>query len=379
MPIAIQKTLSLLLMILLGYLLRSKLNQDEHRKGMKVVILDLALPAMIFVALMGVQLESDLLLLPLMVLCWNGIMLATSYFVLPWMGIERLSPQHRTWMMLFPSLAPGLSCFPFLIEYLGEEALAWGALADVGNKVYVLLLAYMIAMAWYYRVQKIGGQSSNSKIKELLLAMVKEPINMVLIVAIVLLSLGLNMDSLPGFMGETILMMKNIMTPLVLLFIGMSVILKWKQIQSIFSLLLFRAGVSLMISGLILYFFELPSSAAALVLVVFPLSSASFWPFAHMSSVHQLEYQKESTSHTFDLGLGINILAVSLPFSTLLILGIFSAGEVFVAAKPVVLLGLGLFVLPLIPKMVVWAKNLDFDFSLPKNPTYKDSTSQERG
>lgn len=379
MPIAIQKTLSLLLMILLGYLLRSKLNKDEHRKGMKVVILDLALPAMIFVALMGVELDSDLLLLPLAILCWNGFMLAASYFTLPFLGIDRHSAQHRTWMMLFPSLAPGLSCFPFLIEYLGDDALAWGALADVGNKVYVLLIAYLLAMAWYYKVQKMGEQSNGEKIKQLLLAMIKEPINMVIIAALILLSFGLNMASLPSFLGESIAMLKNIMTPLVLLFIGMSLILRWKQIQSIFSLLLFRAGLSLLISGLVISLVDLPSNAAILVAIVFPLSSASFWPFAHMSAVHQLESQKESNTHTFDLGLGINILAVSLPFSTLLILGIFSAGETFANPSPVFILGAILFLLPLIPRIFSWIKDQEVDFTLLKGHDFKDSPSQERG
>ena len=53
-------------------------------------------------------------------------------------------------MMLLPSLAPGLSCFPFIIVYLGDEYLALAALADVGNKIFVLILLYMLAMHWYH-------------------------------------------------------------------------------------------------------------------------------------------------------------------------------------------------------------------------------------
>ena len=378
MPVAIQTSLSLLLMILLGYFLRSKLDSDAHRKGLKVVILDLALPAMIFVALLGIKMDAEILILPVLVLVWNGLMLGAGYFGLPWMGVERNSAQHRTWLMLLPSLAPGLSCFPFLIEYLGEEALAWGALADVGNKVYVLIFAYLIAMTWYYRVHRMGSRSNGEKVKQLFLAMLQEPINIVLILAIVLLSLGWNMESLPGFLGKSILSLKDVMTPLILLFIGMSVILKWKQIQSIFSLLMLRAGISLLLSAILVSVFSFPSTAAILLVVVFPLSSCSFWPFAHMSAVRQLELngEKSDKQKTFDLELGINILAVSLPFSTLLILGIFSAGEYFIDPVRIAGFGLALVFIPLISKIILWIKGLDLSFDLSKNQDFKNSPSE---
>ncbi|MDO8965825.1 permease [Algoriphagus sp.] len=380
MPVALQTSLSLLLMILLGYFLRSKLDKEEHRKGLKVVILDLALPAMIFVALLGIKMEAELVILPALVLAWNGAMLGAGYFGLPWMGVERHSAAHRTWLMLLPSLAPGLSCFPFLIEYLGEEALAWGALADIGNKIYVLIFAYLLAMAWYYRVHRMGRRSNGEKVKQLLLAMLKEPINLVLILAMILLSLGMSMQTLPKYFGKSVLMLKEIMTPLILLFIGMSVVLKWKQIQAIFSVLMLRAGISLLLSGLVVSLFPFPSTAAILLTVVFPLSSCSFWPFAHMSAVRQLELNSENlaANKTFDLELGINILAVSLPFSTLLILGIFSAGEYFTSAFQIGTFGFLLILIPLTSKAITWVRGLDITLDLSKNQDLKNSPTEGR-
>lgn len=380
MPLALQTSLSLLLMILLGYFLRSKLDTDVHRKGLKVVILDLALPAMIFVALMGIKMDSELIILPVLVLVWNIGMLGAGYFGLPWMGVDRNSAQHRTWLMLLPSLAPGLSCFPFLIEYLGEDALAWGALADIGNKVYVLIFAYLMAMSWYYSVHRIGKRSQGEKVRQLLLAMIKEPINMVLILVLLLLSVGLNLESLPAFIGKSVVMLKDTMTPLVLLFIGMSVILKWKQIQSIFSLLMLRAGISLILSGLLISFVSFPNASAILLAVVFPLSSCSFWPFAHMSAVRQLELgiEVDREPKTFDLELGINILAVSLPFSTLMILGIFSSGDFFTRSSSIFGLGGLLVFLPIVSKLISWIKTLDFSIEFGKNQNLKNSPTDGR-
>ena len=379
MPSAIQTSLSLVVMIILGYLLRGKLEKEEHKKGLKVVILDLALPAMIFVALMGVKLDVELLFLPLIALVWNGLMFAAAYFGLPLMGVARDTAKYRTWLLLLPSLAPGLSCFPFLIEYVGEEALAWAALGDFGNKVFVLIFSYFIAMAWFYRASTRGKRSGGEKARQLAWALVKEPINLVLVLAMILLSMGWGLQDLPGVLVRTVQELKNIMTPLVLLFIGVSVLLKRKQIQSILSLLMVRAGLSLILSGLFLSIVSLPSESAILLAVVFPLSSCSFWPFAHMSAIRQMEVNENLPTKTFDLDLGINILAVSLPFSTLLILGIFSVGDYFATPVPVVALGSALLFIPLLVKAIAYLKGMNLSLNLANDQEWKENPQEKVG
>lgn len=359
MPDALQKTLSLLLLILVGYLLKNKLIKEDQRKGLKTIILDLALPAMIFVALLKIKVDPELVLLPLLILGWNFIMLLITRFGLPLIGVEAKSPAMRTWMLLIPSLAPGLSCFPFLVEYLGEDSLAWGALADIGNKLYVLVFAYLLAMNWYYKVHQLGAKSSSAKIEELLITMVKEPINIVMVVALVLLGFGMSMETMPGFISESILMVKDLMTPLVLLFIGVSVVMKWDQLQGIASILLLRAGLSLILSAGFIALVPLPNEAAVLLAVVFPLSACSFWPFAHMSAIQLLEKKKESSTQTFDLNLGINILAISLPLSTILILGIFSSGSFFTIPNHLFIAGGFMVALPILPKIFKWARRIE--------------------
>ena len=97
-------------------------------------------------------------------------MLAIASQVLPVVGIEQGSSMQRTLMLLIPSLAPGLSCFPFIIEYLGESTLSWAALADVGNKLFVLVFLYLLAMHWYYQRKKSTDTGkTNQRLKELLI------------------------------------------------------------------------------------------------------------------------------------------------------------------------------------------------------------------
>lgn len=380
MSIALQKTCSLLLLILIGFLLKNRLVKDEHKKGLKTIILDLALPAMIFVALLKIEVDSELMFLPLLILVWNVTMLFTSKFTLPLLGFSKDSAEMRTWLLMIPSLAPGLSCFPFLLEYLGEDALAWGALADIGNKVYVLIFSYLLAMGWYYKHMGLGSRSNGQKVKELILSMFQEPINLVILVALLLLSFGLRLENLPGFISESILMLKDVMTPLVLLFIGVSVILKREQIQSIASVLILRAGFSLVLSAGFIALVDLPSEAAVLLAVVFPLSACSFWPFAHMSAVRHLERDQEIEVEqgTFDLGLGINILAVSLPMSTVLILGVFSSGSYFTVPLHVLTVGSVMILVPLIPRVFSWIRNLEFTIPFLDQKELKDSSAESR-
>ncbi|WP_215225820.1 AEC family transporter [Echinicola shivajiensis] len=366
MSIAIQKTLSLLLLIGIGFFLKSKLSKEEHKKGLKIIILNIALPAIIFVALLKIEIQPDLLFLPVLALVFNLVMLAVSKYVLPLYGIDNDSPTMRTLMMLLPSLAPGLSCFPFLVEYLGDEALAMGALADIGNKVFVLILTYLLAMSWYYKANKSVNHSGNQKIKGLLLSMLNEPINMVMIVAIILLSFGFTLNSLPLFLSEAIIQMKNLMTPLILIFIGVAAVLKWDQLKMIVALLSFRSGITFIISGLLVMLVPMPNEAAILLAVVFPQSACSFWPYAHMSAVSGMEKLDNKAAHeeTFDMGLGLNILAVSLPFSTLVILGVFTSGSYFANPYHILLGGAVLMALAAIPVVVQLVKKSNISYEL---------------
>lgn len=324
-----EKTVGLLLMIGLGLALQRKVGSSEHLKGLKVLILSVALPATIFVALLNVKLSENMLLFPLAALAINGLLLGATALAKPlFTGISQA--RHRTLMMLLPSLAPGLSCFPFIAEYLGDEALALAALADVGNKVFVLILLYILAMHWYQRSHQ--GLSTQSKARQLIVALVGEPINIVIAVALLMLAVGFNLQTLPVAVGEVILRMSSIMAPLILLFIGLAVKITRKDFSLVLKALTLRSGILLILSGLLLFFIPQLSLSMMLLIVVFPQSACSFWPFAHMSSVSAMEQEK---SQTFDINFALSTLAISLPFSTIVVLGAFSFQTVFV--NPVIL------------------------------------------
>lgn len=330
MDIGIQKTVVFLFFILIGILLKVKFRSKEEITGIKKVILNLALPATIFIALLGIKVELHLLILPLLALGLNLLLFFAMPLVLPLMGIGKGTSEYRTAKLLVPSLAPGLSSFPFILEFLGEEYLAKAAMSDLGNKVFVLFFLYLVAMNWHYSLQSTEKSNDGTKLKPLIKAMVSEPVNVFIGAALVLLAFGLSMDSLPFFLSETLEKLSLIMTPLVLLFIGLAVKIKRKQFFQIFSLLCTRAGLILLISWAFVMVTGLEAQKEILLIMAFGLSACSFWPYAHIAAVDSMEMDKKSKQRTFSGDFGVAILALSFPLSTMLILATLNSGSFFV-------------------------------------------------
>lgn len=342
-----EKTIGLLLTIGLGILLQRQISHPDQLKGLKVVILSLALPATIFVALMGVNFDSTLLTLPLLGIGINAFLILIFFLITPLMkGVNQ--QKKRTILMLLPSLAPGLSCFPFISEYLGDEPLAYAALMDVGNKFFVLIILYLLAMKWYFQFNRMAKDSKKEDIKKMLVKMITEPINLIMIIAIILLSLGINLETLPPIVSSTFLRLSSIMAPLVLLFIGLAVKIKKGQIGLIFQLLSFRSGILFIGSALFIYLVPNLSPSLLLLAIVFPQSSSSFWPFAHISLINS---QEEDKRKTFDVEFALAILAFSLPFSSLIIMGTLSFPSISANPNTIGLIGLMLVVSSFVPQL----------------------------
>lgn len=339
---ATTKTISLLLLIVIGYLFQRKIRNASNLEGIKTLILGLALPATIFIALLQIDFKSNLIVIPILSIAFNLLMYVMvdklplrSLFNIP---INR----YRTLIMLIPSLAPGLSCFPFIIEYSGQGPLAMAALADVGNKVFVLIISYTIAMKWYYETNSHVSHNSNSKIKALLYSLVNEPVNLVIMAALLTLSFGFTYTDFPEAIILSIDRLSVLMTPLILLFIGLSMKLTWEQVKTIYSFLFFRSGIAFMISALVLLLFPVADLPTILLIVAFPQSACSFWPYAHMAAVTKMENKAPlgtTSTHTFDLDFAMNVLACSMPFSVILIMVIYASGSFFASSGTLLVSG----------------------------------------
>ncbi|WP_304236934.1 hypothetical protein [Jiulongibacter sediminis] len=346
---AVLKTLVLILLIGIGLILKGKFVSKEKTDGIKELVLSVALPSTIFIALMKINLDISLLFVPFVALLFNFLLFFITPLALNVLGISSDSANGRTLKMLIPSLAPGLSSFPFISEFLGEESLALAAMADVGNKFFVLIFLYIIAMNMFIKTSGETASNTGEKIKSLLISLVKEPINIILFAAIMLLAFGWNYNTLPTVITGLFDKTSALMTPMVLIFIGLAVKLKEGNKRVVLSILTFRAGVSLLFSAALIKLAGFSYPNHVLLAVALPLSSVSFWPFAHISLFNAKEETTGKDKRTFNMELAIMILAISLPLSTTLILTILSAGTYFVELHRILWLGIGLTAVGIVP------------------------------
>ena len=351
---ALQKTITLLLLIILGLLLKSKFKSKDQTNGIKEIILSVALPSTIFISLMKIDIDSSMIIIPVVTLVFNFLMFFSAPLAFSLFGIEKNSPTGRTLMMLIPSLAPGLSCFPFIAEFLGEKSLAIAALADVGNKFFVLISLYILAMNMFLKNSEEKEMKMGGKLKSLFVSMFQEPINLLIFLALILLSFGISFKTLPSLVTDLFDKTSAMMTPLVLLFIGLAVQLKEGKKRIVASILLFRAGITMLISAGMIYVLHITDPSMILLSIVIPLSAASFWPLAHISAFNLREDAKSlpKEKRTFDLELAVLLLAFSLPFSTILILGILSSGTFFAHTSTLITSGLILISLGALPNLL---------------------------
>ena len=101
------------ILILLGFLLKFKFNKPDFKNGLKLYILNIALPATIFISIVSVQINSKYLLFPLIALFFNIAIFALTPLILKISNISDVR-KRRTLYMLLASFAPGLSCFPII-------------------------------------------------------------------------------------------------------------------------------------------------------------------------------------------------------------------------------------------------------------------------
>ena len=166
------------------------------------------------------------------------------------------------------------------------------------------------------------------------------------------------MKSLPTAISELFNRASSLMTPLVLIYIGLAVQFKEGKIKLVSSILLFRAGITILFSVLIINIFNITTPNLILLAVVVPLSSCSFWPFAHISAINIKEEDKNYAKErkTFDMNLAVLILAFSLPLSTILVMGILASGQFFAHTSTLLVTGLIFTGLGLAPHMLKKSK-----------------------
>jgi malate permease and related proteins len=320
---ALQNASVFLLLITLGYSLKHKFQDSTSIKALRSIILSVALPATIFLSTLDVQVKLDLLIFPLYALIVNLFLLLTSYLLVHFQLVKFEVSKQRMFILLFPSLAPGLTVYPFLEQFNGRDSLAWAAIADVGNKLFVLFGLLILAYSWCQKTVslkseldgKVGLKASESR--KLGLTLVCEPINSVLIISLCLAKANFHSYNLPPFIFDVLQKLAAITTPLILIFIGLSIKSKSIAIGRVLLVLLLRTGIGFILSISAILLMKPTSPDIIMLLVAMPQASCSLWPLLHAFQINEHMATKPTL---FDTEFGANFIAISFPFSCLVLL-----------------------------------------------------------
>ena len=318
MNLGLQKVIPLLLLIVVGYLLRGKFQQPAAGGAIKNLIINAALPATIFLSVINIDTKLGLFALPALALVLNFYLLFIGLLVAPFVIKPEEKARFFSFILMFPALAPGLTAYPFIEEFLGSKSLAWAALADVGNKLFILVGLYALALYWY---QKVSSASPNysEQLKMLGLVFFGEPANAAIILAFLLMGFNLTVDDLPKPLFEIIPKLAACTTPLILFFVGISFNPKTFNLKTVLSVLFVRAGAGFWFSAGAIAFLK-PDPTTTALAVILPQSGCSMWPFLHATQMNarrqpSSEKDKPPTPQIFDTEFALGLLTISIPFS----------------------------------------------------------------
>lgn len=331
----LQKAIALILLIVAGYLLKPKFKDPASIAAVRNFILNAALPATIFLSTIEIDTQLDLVVLPSFALVINLAFMVMGCFVAWLLMRDAEKAKTRAMILLFPSLAPGLTVYPFIEQFLGRQGLAWAALADMGNKLFVLIGLYSLAIYWYQQSAAQNPQTSvKFQWKSIAIFLLTEPVNIAIVLGFLIAFWHVN-GFLPLALTDAIQKLALCATPLILFYVGISFNPKAFQFGTLLMVLLARTGVGFLISAATIVLLK-PTSVEALTLfVALPQASCSLWPLLHATKINTQRSLAVTSNPAdarplfFDTEFATSLLAMSFPFSILVLLIVFSSGQFF--------------------------------------------------
>ncbi|NEP32928.1 hypothetical protein [Moorena sp. SIO3B2] len=349
---AIDKVIPLLLFIAIGYALKGKFQKPVAVGAIKTLIINALLPAALFLSTIKIDISQGLLSLPAFGLAINVFLLGIGWLLTGLVIPPQEKAKARSLILMFASLAPGLTVYPFTQEFLGEQGLALAGLMDVGNKCFVLIGLYALGM--YLHQRSVDNFHINfSKFKRIGLTLIQEPANLALLLGLLIGVLNLGKTLIPEIILQALQRLAACTTPMILFFVGISLKPKTLQLRKILLILLVRSAAGFWFSAVVLILFKPDTLAQMLLAVVFPQSGCSLWPLLYASQINMLDQEQHRRTHpTFDTEFALGLLTTSIPISIGVNLIIFSNSEFFISPSHLGLVGSILLILFSIAKVI---------------------------
>ncbi|KAJ1635140.1 hypothetical protein T492DRAFT_1141816 [Pavlovales sp. CCMP2436] len=283
-----QKACSFFVLILVGYVLRPKLNDKKMLAGVRGLVLNGLLPAVIFGGLLSVKLSVNALSFPLLNAAHIAVHLLVGSLVgrlvLPGASLERVNARS-TLAFLSSSFAPGLSAFVFIKEF-APSGMAMGALMDLASKAYLLIAcpALMRRAFGDAAAKKKGAKPvPPGSLFATLWRELCEPLNFGIVAGLAASALGLKHADL-GPVGGAIQLLEAAQTPVLFVLIGLTVSLEGDAPVVCGAATLLRSALSMACAYGAVQFLQLEGETALALVIMFQ-SACSVVCFAQLEKV----------------------------------------------------------------------------------------------
>lgn len=194
---------------LIGLLLRvAGLADREHGAFLFRIVFFVTLPALAFEAIVAMSISSQTALLPLSGFVINAACMGTALLFARARALPRATAGP---LLLAAGIANMTFMFPFVLTVLGEQALAYAILFDVGNAIFVATVGYFVALTC--------GESEKGSIAVSLLKTLRSPPFIAIALAIIVNVAALQ---LPATVGMVLHPLGQTTIPLVLIALGIT-------------------------------------------------------------------------------------------------------------------------------------------------------------
>ena len=265
-----------IVLFLIGLWLKRKFRAELNFNSIKIVMMQVFLPAVIFFLILNRESSVGALSLWSIVaatLFLNIFTFACACYLLPRLlpGLNRR--KINTNAVMLSAYAPCITVVPLAAALSTDVNATYAALFDIGDKffIFVMLFAY-ISLKLQVKAGSLGDSVWN-----FLRKIVLQPINLALLSSLFLSSQGITLSSLPPMVQQLIVDIKSPLLILIPIFIA-GVIDLGNFSRTLVSVLSYKYGFGLCCAAIFLYFFPgVISAGLGLLVVTAPLASSSLW------------------------------------------------------------------------------------------------------
>jgi hypothetical protein len=310
----VQKSLELGAIALLGALVRARLDAS----ALTALLLKALVPAVILSSLAGLSVSPELT-----GFVGGGALLVLLQIVAGQIASRALlggrrarAATRRTAAIQVGTMAPVLSVFAFIREFVGEARTGYAALVDLPSKTYTLVLMPLVLLL----VGDPAGRAASAGTRKPTLrervsaagVQLSDPFNAAILLGLLMAGTGTRVADL-GFLGAAVRTLASAQTPVLFLLIGMKFQLSGARPAFVLALLLARHGlIALAMSGF-LRLANIVEPGARLAAVLSSQAAASIVAFGQIDAA-----AKRSPALGFDSALAFEIVTLSFPLSVVL-------------------------------------------------------------